>query len=154
MAAPTIGAHQEGFKGFAKGAAAGEGRSAAEPWRSTCSPRLPPGSCLHTTTRRAPHHHTSTSTVKIPPVSASPSCRPPAGLAGAVILPVAGVAVGGFQVVRGAANTPLALKQAAQGKHWDQASAAATLGDMRLPWRTLHCPRCCEHGSHAAAAAI
>lgn len=42
-----------------------------------------------------------------------------AGLAGAVLLPVAGVAVGATQIVRGVANTPNALQQERQGKHWD-----------------------------------
>ncbi|KAL4451590.1 hypothetical protein ABPG75_007252 [Micractinium tetrahymenae] len=68
VAAPAIGAHQEGLAGFAKGAAA--------------------------------------------------------GLLGAVVLPVTGVAVGAAQVVRGAANTPEALKQASAGKHWDEDSRA------------------------------
>ena len=44
----------------------------------------------------------------------------PAGIAGAVLLPVTGVAVGAAQLVRGAVNTPEALKQASQGKHWDE----------------------------------
>lgn len=64
MAAPAIGAHQEGFKGFAKGAAA--------------------------------------------------------GIAGAVLLPVTGVAVGTAQLVRGAVNTPDAIKQAKEGRVWDE----------------------------------
>jgi hypothetical protein len=42
------------------------------------------------------------------------------GIAGAVLLPVTGVAVGTAQLVRGAVNTPEALKQASQGKHWDE----------------------------------
>jgi hypothetical protein len=41
---------------------------------------------------------------------------------GAVVLPVTGVAVGTAQVVRGAVNTPEAIKQASAGKHWDAAN--------------------------------
>lgn len=41
-----------------------------------------------------------------------------------MVLPVTGVAVGAAQVVRGAANTPEALKQASAGKHWDEDSRA------------------------------
>ena len=37
-----------------------------------------------------------------------------------MLLPVTGVAVGTAQLVRGAVNTPEALKQASQGKHWDE----------------------------------
>lgn len=36
-----------------------------------------------------------------------------------MLLPVAGVAVGATQIVRGVANTPNALQQERQGKHWD-----------------------------------
>lgn len=42
-----------------------------------------------------------------------------AGLVAVVVLPVSGVVVGGVQMVRGAANTPNALKQSSAGKHWD-----------------------------------
>jgi hypothetical protein len=99
VAAPAIGAAQDGFVGFAKGAAA--------------------------------------------------------GLAGAVVLPVTGVAVGAAQVVRGIAAQPGAMKEAAKGKHWDQAShlwgapggggrglyrrragEAATTSGVRLGWVT------------------
>ncbi|KAL3131275.1 hypothetical protein ABBQ38_000570 [Trebouxia sp. C0009 RCD-2024] len=43
-----------------------------------------------------------------------------AGVAGAVILPVAGLGVGVAQVIRGAANTPEAIKESRQGRYWDQ----------------------------------
>ena len=43
-----------------------------------------------------------------------------AGLAGAAVLPVVGVGVGVMQIVRGAANTPEAIREASLGKHWDQ----------------------------------
>lgn len=46
--------------------------------------------------------------------------RPRAGVAGAVILPVAGLGVGVAQVIRGAANTPEAIKESRQGRYWDQ----------------------------------
>ena len=53
----------------------------------------------------------------------SPShCPCLVGIAGAVLLPVTGVAVGAAQVVRGAANTPEAVKQAASGKQWDEST--------------------------------
>lgn len=42
-----------------------------------------------------------------------------AGLAGAVFLPIAGVAVGATQVVRGVAATPHAIQQEQRGKQWD-----------------------------------
>ena len=42
------------------------------------------------------------------------------GVAGAVILPVAGLGVGVAQVIRGVANTPEALREAKQGRYWDQ----------------------------------
>jgi len=45
-------------------------------------------------------------------------CR--AGVAGAVLLPVAGVAVGVTQAVRGVAAQPSAISEAAAGKQWDQ----------------------------------
>jgi len=41
------------------------------------------------------------------------------GIAGAVLLPVTGVAVGTAQVVRGLANTPKALRETAKGCSWD-----------------------------------
>lgn len=53
-------------------------------------------------------------------VAAGCATGPLAGLLGAVVLPVTGVAVGAAQVVRGAANTPEALKQSSAGKHWDE----------------------------------
>ena len=46
--------------------------------------------------------------------------RPCSGVAGAVILPVAGLGVGVAQVIRGAANTPEAIKESRQGRYWDQ----------------------------------
>lgn len=42
-----------------------------------------------------------------------------AGLIGAVVLPVAGVATGVAQVVRGVANTPEAIRSRSQGATWD-----------------------------------
>lgn len=68
VAAPAIGAHQEGLKGFGKGVVA--------------------------------------------------------GVAGAVLLPATGVAVGAAQLVRGAVNTPEALKQSKGGRVWDEDSRA------------------------------
>lgn len=44
----------------------------------------------------------------------------PVGVAGAVILPVAGLGIGVAQVIRGAANTPEAIKESRQGRFWDQ----------------------------------
>lgn len=43
-----------------------------------------------------------------------------AGILGAVILPVAGVATGVAQVVRGVANTPEAIRSRGQGATWDE----------------------------------
>lgn len=43
-----------------------------------------------------------------------------AGVAGAVLLPVAGLGVGVAQVVRGAVNTPEAVRQLNKGRYWDQ----------------------------------
>lgn len=43
-----------------------------------------------------------------------------AGVACAVVLPVAGVAVGVTQVVRGVAAQPAAITEQAAGKQWDQ----------------------------------
>ena len=37
-----------------------------------------------------------------------------------MLLPVAGVAVGATQIVRGVANTPNAIQQERKGMHWDQ----------------------------------
>lgn len=48
-----------------------------------------------------------------------------AGLAGAVVLPVTGVAVGTAQIVRGIANTPEAIRETQHGKQWDQVSPPA-----------------------------
>lgn len=43
-----------------------------------------------------------------------------AGVAGAVVLPVTGVVVGSVQMVRGAVNTPSAIRESYAGKEWDQ----------------------------------
>ena len=43
-----------------------------------------------------------------------------AGVAGAVLLPVAGLGVGVAQVVRGAVNTPEAVRELNKGRFWDQ----------------------------------
>ncbi|DBA91090.1 TPA: hypothetical protein ACH3X1_016055 [Trebouxia sp. C0004] len=43
-----------------------------------------------------------------------------AGVAGAVLLPVAGLGVGVAQVVRGAVNTPEAVRELNKGRYWDQ----------------------------------
>lgn len=45
-----------------------------------------------------------------------------AGVAGAVILPVAGVAVGATQIVRGVANQAEASRESKAGKVWDEVS--------------------------------
>lgn len=42
------------------------------------------------------------------------------GLAGSILLPLSGTAVGAAQIVRGAYNTPGAVKAATTGKHWDR----------------------------------
>ncbi len=42
------------------------------------------------------------------------------GVAGAVLLPVAGLGVGVAQVVRGAVNTPEAVRELNKGRYWDQ----------------------------------
>uniref|UniRef100_A0A0G4H904 J domain-containing protein n=1 Tax=Chromera velia CCMP2878 TaxID=1169474 RepID=A0A0G4H904_9ALVE len=42
------------------------------------------------------------------------------GIAGAVILPVVGVGVAGYQMVRGAVNTPEAIQKGQQGMKWDK----------------------------------
>lgn len=41
------------------------------------------------------------------------------GVAGAVLLPVAGLGVGVAQVVRGAVNTPEAVRELNKGRYWD-----------------------------------
>ena len=43
-----------------------------------------------------------------------------AGLAGAVLLPVTGLGVGLTQAVRGAINTPEAIRESSRGRQWDQ----------------------------------
>lgn len=43
-----------------------------------------------------------------------------AGVAGAVLLPVAGLGIGVTQVVRGAVNTPEAIREVNKGRLWDQ----------------------------------
>jgi hypothetical protein len=43
-----------------------------------------------------------------------------AGVLGAVTMPVAGAAIGGYQMVRGLANTPAAMKERSAGKEWDE----------------------------------
>ena len=45
-----------------------------------------------------------------------------AGVAGAVLLPVAGLGIGVTQVVRGAVNTPEAIREVNKGRLWDQVS--------------------------------
>ena len=45
-----------------------------------------------------------------------------AGVIGAVTMPLAGAAVGGYQMVRGLANTPAAMKERKAGKEWDEES--------------------------------
>ena len=42
-----------------------------------------------------------------------------AGIAGVIILPVAGVTIGIIQVVRGAINTPEAIRASLDGRTWD-----------------------------------
>lgn len=46
-----------------------------------------------------------------------------AGVAGAVLLPVAGLGVGVTQIVRGAVNTPEAVRELNKGRFWDQVSS-------------------------------
>lgn len=49
--------------------------------------------------------------------SQDPGCL---GVAGAVLLPVAGLGVGVAQIVRGAVNTPEAVRELNKGRFWDQ----------------------------------
>ena len=49
-----------------------------------------------------------------------------AGLAGAVLLPVTGLGVGLAQAVRGAINTPEAIRESGRGRHWDQVLCPCT----------------------------
>ncbi len=86
VAAPVIGAQQEGLKGFAKGVGAGV-------YRYT--------DCGYVEMHRLGTHV-------------------PAGVVGAVVLPVTGAATGVAQVVRGIANQPEAAKALTEGKIWDQ----------------------------------
>lgn len=50
--------------------------------------------------------------------------RESAGVAGAVLLPVAGLGIGVTQIVRGAVNTPEAVRELNKGRFWDQVSTA------------------------------
>ena len=62
-----------------------------------------------------------------------------AGVAGAVILPVAGLGVGVAQVIRGAANTPEAIKESRQGRYWDQVCWLSQKSPSLLDCRMPHC---------------
>lgn len=60
-----------------------------------------------------------------------------AGVAGAVLLPVAGLGVGVAQVVRGAVNTPEAVRELNKGRFWDQVTyhittSATLMADLSL----------------------
>lgn len=44
------------------------------------------------------------------------------GLAGAIMLPLLGLGIGVTQAIRGAINTPEAIRESLRGKIWDQAS--------------------------------
>ncbi len=91
VAAPAIGVHEEGLKGFAKGVAGGEALSACSDSGSYLGSKL------------------------------SASAHACAGVLGAVVLPVAGTGVGIAQVARGAWNTPEAIYETSRGRFWDQA---------------------------------
>lgn len=58
-------------------------------------------------------------------LGAPPTAR--AGVAGAVVLPVTGFVVGGAQIVRGAINTPEAVRQSLAGRYWDEVSGVWAL---------------------------
>lgn len=50
----------------------------------------------------------------------APSCRHAAGIAGAVVLPVAGVVGGAVQVGRGIANQSEAIQEQKKGRVWNK----------------------------------
>lgn len=73
------------------------------------------------------------------------------GVAGAVLLPVAGLGVGVAQVVRGAVNTPEAVRELNKGRYWDQVHQHhSTLCQSSL----INCPSLVSHFklSHAQKA--
>lgn len=54
--------------------------------------------------------------------------RRPAGIAGAVVLPVAGVVGGAVQVGRGIANQSEAIREKKAGRIWNKVGRASTTG--------------------------
>lgn len=61
-----------------------------------------------------------------------PFCAaPPAGIAGAVVLPVAGVVGGAVQVGRGLANQSEAIREKKAGKIWNKVCLGLWCASMR-----------------------
>ena len=54
-----------------------------------------------------------------------------AGLVGAVLLPVMGIGIGITQAVRGAINTPEAIRESSRGKVWDHVILGLDHSDMQ-----------------------
>lgn len=73
--------------------------------------------------------HTEDNSVTFPGISQAErhlhcnvSLHIPAGVVGAVVLPVTGATVGLVQVTRGAINTVEAVSEASKGRIWDEVS--------------------------------
>ena len=144
FAAPVVGAMNSGVRGFALGCVAGKQRfltvSGNRPCCAASLAVIPPKTAPLAQLRVShgyqvchvamPQHFGKGSSCRIDSQHvlhtlwvlhlACLSYCYKAGVAGAVALPVMGVAVGVAQVARGLANTPEAITAKASGKHWDQ----------------------------------
>ena len=154
FAAPVVGAYTDGLKGFGQGVAAGalryfglivhtspslalcvnnaESKDAAWPLcRATFSAE---SSCSSRTTVELVYLPRLLNQALI--ICQSQMQAPISGVAGAVLLPVAGLGIGVAQVIRGAANTPEAVRESRQGRYWDQVCVCSNKSPSR------HCNAC------------
>lgn len=128
FAAPVVGAYTDGFKGFGQGIAAGAYWSGQQHTPGTVNLRQISQQQTHALACYIVH---SNSTLR--------KHIHYAGVAGAVILPVAGLGVGVAQVIRGAANTPEAIKESRQGRFWDQVCWLSQTSSSLLDCLVPHC---------------
>ena len=108
FAAPIFGAYTDGVKGFAQGVGAGE-VLAIHP--------------VHV--YKSISQVTINAAVMLLALDHVLHISRYAGVAGAVLLPVAGLGVGVTQIVRGAVNTPEAVRELNKGRFWDQVSSSS-----------------------------
>jgi hypothetical protein len=124
FAAPIVGAKQEGASGFAKGLATGKQGCAVVPVGgvsicSACAGLWGPYKLAEATTTAWLKGYIGAASAEVTQHCAC-VCFCPAGIAGVVVLPVAGVVGGAVQVGRGIANQSEATREKKAGKIWNK----------------------------------